>query len=229
MAFFRPNIQWFHHHFTIVYCHNMISCPKWESASQYLIVYLEKLLNVQDLFNIFFKMWHLIIYHRTNCPVRQTGFFFFFCLSRLVVKVKFLSPLGWRLSRSCDQTGPHPLSRRLFRSSLIVRICSQQTAVSLRWIVSLWAPCQFSLSLRKDFFGRWWLVVMCPQGSSCQTLPWCCDSTASLQQTRLNVHKVQSWRVFYEDNRICTPVHNPQLMLGIAIILLCCLICWIFL
>lgn len=77
MAFFHPNIQRFHHHFAIAYCQNMISRVRWESASRYLIVYLEKLFDVCGLFNNFLGMWQLIIYRETNCPVRQGGVFFF--------------------------------------------------------------------------------------------------------------------------------------------------------
>lgn len=77
MAFFHPNIQRFHHHFAIIYCQNMVSRVRWESASRYLIVYLEKLFDVCGLFNNFLGMWQLIIYRETNCPVRQGGFFLF--------------------------------------------------------------------------------------------------------------------------------------------------------
>lgn len=62
-GFFPPNIQRFHHHFAIIYCQNMILRLRCESASQYLIVYLEKLFDVCGLFNNFLRMWQLIIYH----------------------------------------------------------------------------------------------------------------------------------------------------------------------
>lgn len=142
MAFFHPNIQRFHHHFAIAYCQNMISRVRWESASRYLIVYLEKLFDVCGLFNNFLGMWQLIIYRETNCPVRQGGVW-------LGVKAKFPSQrlsqdepprhalfFPFRLSRGVlfsDQTRPHPsLRHRRCTFILIVRISSQQTAVSLR-------------------------------------------------------------------------------------------------
>lgn len=96
MAFFHPNIQRFHHHFAIAYCQNMISRVRWESASRYLIVYLEKLFDVCGLFNNFHGMWQLIIYRETNCPVRQGGFFFcfFFFEGKKIARCKSKVPLS---------------------------------------------------------------------------------------------------------------------------------------
>lgn len=176
----------------------MILRLRWVSASQYLIVYLEKLFDVCGLFNNFLTMWQLIIYRGTNCPVRQGGFFFL--LDGEYCKVSFSVWIRCRV-----EAPPPPLT------VATVSLTSVSAASRLPRLSGESCPCERPVNSpchSTNTFWGWWLVVMSPEGSSCHKLcPRYRDSTAALQSTHIHVHKVPGLRVYYDDNSYCTPIH----------------------